>query len=356
MEPVIVMTYGVVTACLAVACTAITLYKLFKHLVIYVPPNHVIVVVDSNGEKQVKQHGYRVVKWPFERVIETHWSHHVEDEQGQMKLVHYNSSFVPTHVISMDTPSFSVTDRFGVSVDVDVIFRFVINDPILAVSINDDLYRFLEDCVETGTYNVINNMDYKDTIGQNAFIAEQMKSAIDSHIKSCGCTVVMLVVENIEPDKNLGETVQQQSVDAQKAHIKENQLLQERRLAERQREDAEFLAQMDHENQLLAIERQLVLAQKAIELAQISKQETSISQDVAERTAELEQARRIRYITELKALQFSNSDIIQIVNSVEIAKQMAQSFGQNTKFIMSPGDYSRLFALSVNPFATNQQE
>lgn len=335
---------------LAATCVAVAFYNIFKKLVIYVPPNHVIVVVDTRGEKTVHQHGYRVVKWPFEHVIETRWSHHIEDEQGNIKLVRYNSSFVPTHVISMDTPSFSVTDRFGVSVDVDVIFRFSITNPILAVSINDDLYRFLEDCVETGTYNVINNMDYKDTIGQNAFIADKMKSAINSHIKSCGCEVVMLVVENIEPDKNLGETVQQQSVDAQKAHIKENQLLQERRLAERQREDAEFLARMDYENQLRASERQLVLAQKSIELAQVTKQEVSISQDVTARTAELEQKRRLVYIADLKTLGFNNSEIIQIVNNVEIAKQMATSLSQNSKIIMSPGDYSSLLAFQMRPF------
>ncbi len=344
----LLVTWIVIVSVAGVICL------LINKLIVYVPPNHVMVVVDSNGQKKVKNHGYRLVLWPFEHPVQNNWSYHTVTLDGTPSMVHYHSIFVPTQVISMDTPSYQVTDRFGVVVDVDVIFRFSITNPILAVSVNDNLYSFLEDCVETGTYQVINAMDYKDTIGQNTHIAEQMKRAINKQIEPCGCVVMMLVVQNIEPDKNLGETVQQQSVDAQKAHIRENQLVQERRLAEREREDAEYLARIDHENRLKGFERQLVLAHKSVELAEVTNQETSLKQDVAARIAQIEQSRRLSYMSELKTLGFSNTEIIQIVNNIEIAREMAVSLGQNAKIIISPENYQQLLTLSLFPASSRQ--
>lgn len=338
---------------------------LFRKWVLYVPPNHVVVVTSINNQASVRGQGYHLVKWPFEIVVENNWSYRSVNALKKPMTVRYNSRYIPTQAITMDTPSYRVTDREGVTVEVDVAFSFVINDPAMAVSRYQNLYGFLESCVEGATSYVMNTMHYRDAIGRCADIASQMNRNIAAQLVDSGCVIRTLLVQNVSLDEKLSKTAEMQSIEAQRAQIEQSKLEQEVRIAQQRLENEERLALAAHDHQVAASQRQqwlarqkadndLELARRNFEIARVNAEQRSLKQDTDARVARLEQETRLAYIEQLVKQGFSSADIVELINGVEIAKHMAVGLGGASKMVMSPEHYRQMLTLPWLPAPKEQ--
>lgn len=356
-----------VTFAAAAVCVVLAIYNVFLRWLLYVPPNYVAVVVNSNNQVSVKRQGYHLVKWPLEHVARVNWAFRGVNSNNQVALIYHNSNFVPTQHISMDTPPFHVKDRAGINVTVDVVLRIVITDPIVAVTQNQNLYGFVAECVESATAHAINLTDYRDTIGQNARIAKLIRDEVEFQIKDTGCKIGTLLVQNISFNKQLSETAERQSIDAQQALIEQNKLTQQRQLDEQRLEHEARLAIAAHDNKVKEMERQqwiriseaqhaqniamqqkeqeLQIARQAFEIAKIADEQRRLAQDTEVRLGKLEEERRLAYIGALIKEGFTPEHIVQLLNGVEMAKHVAAGLANNSKMIMSPEHYRQMLVL-----------
>lgn len=366
--------FSLVSTILAAICVALSIYQLLRKWVVYVPPNHVVVVLNTNNQATTRGQGYHLVKWPFECVSMNEWSYRSVDDRNTPKMVRYHSPYIPTQAITMDTPSYTVTDRDGVTVEVDVAFTFVISDPRLAVTQNKDLFAFLAGCVEGATSYVINKMNYQEAIGKCALIAHRMHEDLANQLQNSGCTIRTLLVQNVLLNKKLSKTAEQQSIDAQQAQIEQNKLTQQRIIAEQRLEQEERLALVGHENKVRALERQqwlartqadherdlavaekereLILAKQAVEIARQAEEARVLKQDTDARAVRVEHEQRLEYITALIKTGIPSTEVVNLVNGVEVAKQMARGLTNSTKMIASPEHFRQMFSLPWLPSPT----
>lgn len=356
--------FAYVSLALAGICTAVGLWKVIGKWLLYIPPNGVAVVFSANNQVSVRRQGYTLVKWPFESVSEVNWSYYSVNATGQKVLKTTKSRFISTQAFSVDTPPYRVRDRAGVTVEVDVTFRVTIVDPIIAVTQHANLLGFLAECIEAATSVVINSMDYREVIGRNAYISDLLQKDVEFQLRDSGCKINVLLVQSITPSSALGETAEIQSVEAQKALIEKNKLEQKRILDEQQLAHRESVAAATHENEMKEMqrrhalesanvqhERELALArqqckmqqaQQAFEIARIANEELRLKQDTDLRPSQLEQEQRLKYIGELVEKGFTPERIVDLINGVEVAKQMAIGLASNTKMIMSPEHYRQM--------------
>lgn len=357
---------GWLLSAVAIIVICVSTVKLISGWIIYVPPNHVVVVSNSNNQMLVKRHGYHLVKWPTEHVVYNNWWYHGIDERGNRSTIRYQSSFMPTQIISIDTPAYQVKDRSGITVYVDVVFRFSIVDFVAAATRNQNLFGFLAECIESATAHVINVREYQDVIGNNAHIAKLMRIDLVEQLQESGCAISTLVVQSISPNKELSETTERQRVDEQRALIEQNKLTQARLLDEQRIEHEERLATARHENAVkemqraqwitktradnereiayLEKEREHYLAKQALEISKIVEEELRYKQETTVRKQQLSEQAKLDYISGLIEKGFTTDQIIQLLTGVEMAKHAAVGLSNNSKMIMSPEHYRQMLS------------
>jgi hypothetical protein len=357
---------GWILSAIAIIVICISVVKLVSGWLIYVPPNHVVVVSNSSNQMLVKTHGYHLIKWPNEHAVYHDWSYHGIDERGNRATIRHQSIFIPTQIISIDTPAYQVKDRSGISVYVDVVFRFSIVDFVAAATRNQNLFGFLAECIECATAHVINIREYQDVVGNNAHIAKLMRIDLTEQLQASGCAISTLVVQSISPNKELSETTERQRADEQKALIEQNKLTQARLLDEQRIEHEERLAIARHENAVKEIqraqwitktradndreiaylekEREHYLAKQSLEISKIVEEELRHKQETKVHEQQLTEQAKLAYISGLLEKGFTSDQIIQLLTSVELAKHAAVGLSNNSKMIMSPEHYRQMLS------------
>jgi regulator of protease activity HflC (stomatin/prohibitin superfamily) len=350
------------TQVLILGAIAGLIFSLKKWWLIHVSPNHVIVV-HKNERNVLLTGGFHLVKYPFERVAQFEWSYNAEhpDNPNRTIIKRMSGPEIYTQNITMNPAPVVGQTNDGVTVSVNGILTFKISMPVQAVTMMTNLLEFLEICIKNATMETLLCYEHANIKGKSVILAQDIRRKFEGKINEYGveCTEYMIeeitlndtilkarenaIIKQTEHEKEMAENVRLTQLNFVK-NENETRLLNQKHQIELERLTKK--RELDAINQ--DCEKQRIMRQREIE--ELQEQNQLIVKRAEQAPQQLEQERRLQFVSGLKQQGMNPDTIASILN----APLIAQAAHSGDKWILGKDDYLALMSGRLLPYPPYQ--
>lgn len=207
--------------------------------------------------------GIHFLRWPLESLHQYYWSRTDESTGGEGRLHSYRGSFVSTAERIYDPPQYEVTTRDRLIIIINIVIFYRIEDVRKAFFNVMDLYRSMEQVLNTAIVEKASSMTLEEAIEGKSAFQNHVFEIFAEKTEDWGVSITRVDVQNVTPPRSiLDATVETASEERRlgaelrrRKVMHESELMNIEKEVERQtKEHEKALAQAKHEAAMIRME------------------------------------------------------------------------------------------------------
>jgi regulator of protease activity HflC (stomatin/prohibitin superfamily) len=196
---------------LAVLIVLVVLIGLFiRRLILIIPQANAIVVERLGKFNRVSYSGVRFVLPFVEAMRSIYYRAQEVDVDGTRRIITKLTTFIDLREQVVDFPKQNVITRDNVTMEIDAIMYFQVDEPAKAVYGISNLLQGIEKLVQTSLRNLVGQLTLDETFSSRETINTHLKIILDEATAAWGIRVTRVELQEITPPAEIRQVMEMQ--------------------------------------------------------------------------------------------------------------------------------------------------